>query len=183
MRPLAPTCRSGGAESVIDYFVASSSLVHILGLAEVHPSAVSTRSIVRIPMQVGCGAKLVEWVRPKTPSLEKAVGPRWRSPADAAAALVKDVQAWTIEQLAGRPATVGSLRSAPGKQAFVDQVWVRWLDMVRGELSKNHVESFSAAAAPYKFQEFDPVERASKGLTRRAGRDAAPGPAYVCSRY
>ena len=166
VRPLVPTCRSGGAESVIDFFVVSTALMHLLGPVDVLPSAVATHSIVRLPLRVAGGQKIEEWIRPKAPETVKAFGPELHTPAADAAAFAETVRNWTLEQLSGRPANVGSLRNVPDKQLFDDDAWTRWLALARTELVGGFGDSLGRAAAPYKFESFDPVERACLGVTR-----------------
>ena len=161
------------------FVVASTAFMHLLGPVEVLPSAVATHAIVRLPLFFAGGQKIEEWIRPKAPETAKAYGPQIHTPAADAAAFAESVRAWTVEQLAGRPATVGSLRRAAVRQLFVDDAWSRWLALARIELTAAFGDSLGRAAATYKFEAFDPVERACKGVTRRSGRAAAPAPPYV----
>jgi hypothetical protein len=145
-----PTCFSScGPPSEIDFFLVSKSARRLVrGCVVMDCTSLAVHRPVVLSMAVGGRiAPLTKWVRPKAPVAEamaRIVGPANCHP---------DLLAGVLEQPSWEP-VVGGVRLA---QEEVEEAWRLWLRMAAAELQDITKLGTEELAAPYTFQDFDPL--------------------------
>ena len=122
------------------------------------------------------GEVLTEWCRPPCPGSARVFGPRRQdlpkfSPSPA--------RAWLSSRLRGALPTVGCLRQAPGAQQDIDEMCDIWCGLARAELEADTGSTYNRIGMPYSLVDFDPLERAARGVTRVGGLPAGPARSYM----
>ena len=160
----------GEASSELDLFVASRSVLHLLGEGgvEVHLSAVATHSAAVLSLRNRSGPKdlLTEWIRAKTIEVVPAFGPRLVADAhrfpDEPLMQAQVLRDEVSGLLRAGALTLGSRRGERGLQASIEALWERWLRIAKAEAEANAgLQLPEDFGAPHSFKPLDPGQQAT----------------------